>query len=270
MLLSMLLFPTFAAGSPFEDVSPDDYFFDPVIWAAEEGITTGTSATMFSPHDNCTRAQVVTFLHRSVGCPMPMPESPFSDVTGGKYYYDAVLWAAGSKITTGTTATTFSPNEPCTRAQVVTFLWRTSGCPKSASDKTPFNDVSASAYYYDAILWAVESGITTGTSATTFSPDATCTRGQIVTFLYRAAKTPTDDSPAPEIVYQYPSYTEHPGELAEFWVVVGGGTAPYTYEWQHHSKLSRFLRACDRCRRLAEAVPVTRGCHNILYVRVRL
>ena len=164
---------------------------------------------------------------------MPMPESPFSDVTGGEYYYDAVMWAAGSKITTGTTPTTFSPHEGCTRAQVVTFLWRTFGKPAPTSNNNPFTDVPASAYYYDAVLWAVEMGITTGTTATTFSPEATCTRGQIVTFLYRAAHTPVDDSPAPEIVYQYPSYTEYPGELAEFWVVVGGGTEPYTYEWEY-------------------------------------
>lgn len=219
--------------APFEDICGTDYYFDPILWAVDEGITTGTTPTTFSPEDTCTRAQVVTFLHRSVGCPMPMPESPFSDVTGGEYYYDAVLWAAGSKITTGTTPTTFSPHEGCTRGQVVTFLWRTFGKPAPTSNNNPFTDVPASAYYYDAVLWAVEMGITTGTTTTTFSPEATCTRGQIVTFLYRAAHTPVDDSPAPEIVYQYPSYMEYPGELAEFWVVVGGGTEPYTYEWQY-------------------------------------
>ena len=173
--------------APFDDICGTDYYFEPIRWAVKEGITTGTSDTTFSPNATCTRAQVVTFLHRSIGCPMPMPESPFSDVVGGEYFYDAVLWAAGSKITTGTSATTFSPDLGCTRAQVVTFLWRLFGRPTPTSGNNPFTDIDASAYYYDAVLWAVEEGITDGTSATTFSPDATCTRGQIVTFLYRAA-----------------------------------------------------------------------------------
>lgn len=173
--------------APFDDICSTDYYFEPIDWAVDEGITTGTSETTFSPNDECTRAQVVTFLHRSIGCPMPMPESPFVDVTGGEYYYDAVLWAAGSKITTGTSANTFSPNASCTRAQVVTFLWRLFGCPTPTSGSNPFKDIDSSAYYYNAVLWAVEEGITDGTSLTTFSPDATCTRGQIVTFLYRAA-----------------------------------------------------------------------------------
>ena len=98
---------------------------------------------------------------------------------------------------------------------------------------SPFGDVSPEDYFFDPVIWAVDEGITTGTSATTFSPNATCTRGQIVTFLYRFTLPTPDEGPAPEIVYQYPSYTEHPGEDATFYVVVGGGTAPYTYEWQY-------------------------------------
>ena len=171
--------------APFDDICGTDYYFAPVLWASKEGITTGTSATTFSPNATCTRAQVVTFLHRSLGCPMPMPGNPFSDVKESDYFHEAVLWAAGSKITTGTSEATFSPDAPCTRAQVVTFVWRASGCPKASSGNNPFKDVSPSDYYYDAVLWAVEQGITTGTSATTFSPDSACTRGQIVTFLWR-------------------------------------------------------------------------------------
>jgi len=173
--------------APFDDICGTDYYFEPIRWAVDEGITTGTSAATFSPNATCTRAQVVTFLHRSIGCPMPMPESPFIDVTGGEYDCDAVLWAAGSTITTGTSENTFSPNDTCTRAQVVTFLWRLFGCPTPSTGSNPFTDINSSAYYYNAVLWAVENGITDGTSATTFSPDATCTRGQIVTFLWRAA-----------------------------------------------------------------------------------
>lgn len=173
--------------APFEDICGTDYFFDAVLWAVEEGITTGTSATKFSPKATCTRAQVLTFLWRSLGSPMPHSnESPFTDVTGGEYYYDAVMWAVGSGITTGTSDTTFSPKQGCTRAQVLTFIWRACGKPSPSSDYNPFTDVDPSDYYYEPILWAVEEGLTTGTSATTFSPKATCTRAQIVTFLYRS------------------------------------------------------------------------------------
>ena len=224
-------FDTLGEGNPFVDVKESDYYYEPVLWAVKNGVTTGTSPTTFSPNDPCTRAQVVTFLHRSVGCPMPMPESPFSDVTGGEYYYDAVLWAAGSKITTGTTATTFSPHDPCTRAQVVTFLWRTCGEPAPTSNNNPFTDVSASAYYYDAVLWAVEQGITTGTSATTFSPEETCIRGQIVTFLYRYFYMMVRESDLMVISQPETHLMQSPQETIEFRVEVKGGTGPYTYGW---------------------------------------
>jgi uncharacterized repeat protein (TIGR02543 family) len=110
----------------------------------------------------------------------------FVDVFASDYYYDAVLWAVENGITNGTSATTFSPDAVCTRAQVVTFLWRAAGSPEPVSTVMPFTDVAADAYYYKAVLWAVENGITNGTGANTFSPDADCTRGQIVTFLWRS------------------------------------------------------------------------------------
>lgn len=116
--------------------------------------------------------------------------SQFTDVKVDAYYYEAVLWAVGQGITVGTSPTTFSPNNPCTRAQAVTFLWRAAGSPKPASNVNPFTDVKAGQYYTDAVLWAVEKGITSGTSATTFSPNVTCSRAQIVTFQYRAAGSP--------------------------------------------------------------------------------
>ena len=116
--------------------------------------------------------------------------NPFTDVKSGDYYYDAVLWAVGNGITNGTSATTFSPDLACTRGQVVTFLWRTAGCPAPKSTATAFTDVAKGSYYYDAVLWAVENGITNGTSATTFSPDMICTRAQIVTFLWRSQGMP--------------------------------------------------------------------------------
>ena len=171
--------------NPFVDVADDAYYFDAVLWAAEEGITGGTSATTFSPNVTCTRAQAVTFLWRAAGSPAPKSsEMPFTDVASDAYYHDAVLWAVENGITKGTSDTTFSPNADCTRAQIVTFLWRSQGSPV-ADAVNPFTDVAADAYYNSAVLWAVENGITAGTTATTFSPNADCTRAQIVTFLFR-------------------------------------------------------------------------------------
>jgi len=123
--------------------------------------------------------------------------SPFTDVADDAYYADAVIWAVGKGITSGTTTTTFSPNNPCTRAQAVTFLWRAAGSPAPKGSVNPFTDVKADAYYYDAVLWAVEQGITKGTSDTTFTPNATCTRAQIVTFLWRSQKSPAADGVNP-------------------------------------------------------------------------
>lgn len=120
------------------------------------------------------------------------PESTvFTDMSTSAYYYDAVMWAVENGVTNGTSATTFSPDLACTRAQMVTFLWRAAGSPEPASTTNPFTDVSSSAYYYDAVMWAVENDVTNGTSKTTFSPDITVTRGQTVTFLYRNAGSPT-------------------------------------------------------------------------------
>ena len=124
-------------------------------------------------------------------------ESPFTDVPKGSYYEEAVNWAVAQGITAGTTATTFSPNNPCTRAQAVTFLWRAAGSPAPQSHAMPFTDVAEGSYYHDAVLWAVENGITKGTSDTAFSPNATCTRAQIVTFLWRSQKSPASGSVNP-------------------------------------------------------------------------
>lgn len=175
------------SAQTFVDVPENAYYAPAVNWAVEKGVTEGTSATTFSPDAACTRAQIVTFLYRAAGSPaVKSTVNPFTDVTASDYYYNAVLWAVENGITTGTSETTFSPNESCTRAQCVTFLYRAVG--SAATAKASFTDVSADAYYAPAVDWAVEKGVTTGTSATTFSPDAACTRAQIVTFLYRAAQ----------------------------------------------------------------------------------
>ena len=167
----------------FTDVSASAYYADAVAWAVSQGITTGTSATTFSPDASCTRGQIVTFLWRAAGSPSPKGTSSFADVPAESYYAQAVAWAVENGITNGTGEGTFSPDTPCDRSQSVTFLFRALG-GKTAGDAA-FSDVPAGSYYASAVAWAAEQGITTGTSSTTFSPNDTCTRGQIVTFLYR-------------------------------------------------------------------------------------
>ena len=134
-----------------------------------------------------------TVFNKSINYPMGiyLYTSAFSDVSTKAYYSDPVQWALMNDITSGTSENTFSPDDSCTRTQAVTFLWRAAGSPKPISTNNPFTDVKAGTYYYDAVLWAVEQGITSGTTSTTFSPDAVCDRGQIVTFLYRANGSPT-------------------------------------------------------------------------------
>ena len=183
---------TKANGNPqtgvFVDVATGSYYEDAVDWAVENGITKGTDDSHFSPDGICTRAQAVTFLWRAAGSPKPEPcAMPFTDVPVGSYYYDAVLWAVENGITKGTSDTTFSPNMTCTRAQIVAFLWRSEKSP-AAGIANPFADVKSTAYYADAVLWAVKENITKGTTSTTFSPNADCTRAQIVTFLWRCKK----------------------------------------------------------------------------------
>ncbi|MBR6825233.1 MAG: S-layer homology domain-containing protein [Oscillospiraceae bacterium] len=123
-----------------------------------------------------------------------LPDNPFEDVKEENYFYTPVLWAVGKEITNGTTPTTFSPDKACTRGQVVTFLWRAAGSPEPEGTENPFADVAADAYYYKAVLWAVEQGITNGLNATTFGPDKTCTRGQVATFLWRAQDKPAAEN----------------------------------------------------------------------------
>lgn len=173
----------------FIDVKTTDYFYDSVKWAVNKGVTTGTSSTTFSPYNPCKRAEIVTFLWRAAGSPEPTTtRNPFRDVNAVTHssYYKAILWASQKGIAAGTSTTTFSPNQVCTRAQIVTFLYRYAGKP-SGYYSNPFKDVSATneASYYNAILWASGKGITTGSSPTTFSPYASCNRAEAVTFLYR-------------------------------------------------------------------------------------
>lgn len=172
------------AATSFADVPANAYFADAVKWAVDKGVTNGLSDTMFGPYASCTRAQIVTFLWRAAGSPEPKTASSFTDVPVSTYYAKAVAWAVENGITNGMTETTFAPNAACTRGQSVTFLHRALG--KKVESSASFTDVKSDAFYADAINWAVANNVTNGTSATTFSPYASCTRAQIVTFLYRA------------------------------------------------------------------------------------
>ena len=170
----------------FADVPADAYYADAVAWAVKEGITTGTGTNTFSPDLSCTRAQMVTFLWRANGSPVVNYAMSFTDVPADAYYAEAIRWAVSEGITTGTTATTFSPNAMLNRGQTVTFLWRANGSP--AVSGSNFGDVASDVYYANAVAWAVSEDITSGTGGNNFSPAAPCTRSQIVTFMYRDAK----------------------------------------------------------------------------------
>lgn len=177
--------------NPFVDVIEGKYYYGPVLWAYyhEPRITSGLDATHFGPDATCTRAQIMTFLWHAKNDPTPMNlTNPFTDVEPGKYYEKPILWAYYNtpRVTGGTTTSTFGINDPCLREQVVAFLWKAAGAPEPETINNPFTDVIEGKYYFKAVLWAVENGITKGVSATTFGVGQTCTRAQIVTFLYAA------------------------------------------------------------------------------------
>lgn len=168
----------------FADVKQGDYFYDAVQWAVENGITNGVSDTLFNSDADCTRAQAVTFLWRAAGAPEPENADSFIDVLKDSYYAKAAAWAVENGIASGVSATEFAPDAICTRAQIVTFLWRAEKAP-AVDAESAFTDVESDAYYADAVQWALKNGVTKGTSASAFNPDASCTRAQIVTFLWR-------------------------------------------------------------------------------------
>ena len=175
--------------NPFSDVTEGSFYYSSVLWALSHipQVTNGVDETHFSPDATCTRAQVVTFLWRAKGCPAASAsERTFKDVSDG-YYSAAVAWAVEAGVTEGLDSSHFGPEHFCTRAQVVTFLWRAAGCPKPADAGNPFEDIGSS-YYAEAVAWAVETGVTKGKDEAHFAPDATCTRAEVVTFLSRAAE----------------------------------------------------------------------------------
>ena len=168
----------------FADVSAEEYYYEAVKWASENGVTGGIGENLFGAKLPCTRAQIVTFQWRAAGSPEPKGMSGFVDVSADAYYAKAVAWAVEQGIVSGTSATTFSPDAVCTRAQSVAFLYRAFG--EKVNKAAGFSDVSADAYYADAVAWAVENGVASGIGGGLFAPDQDCARGQIVAFLYRA------------------------------------------------------------------------------------
>ena len=233
LILCLLLGTTaLAAENPFHDVNSSDYFYEPVLWAVENGVTAGVTPTSFAPNAPCTRGQTVAFLWRALGKPTPQKtENPFTDVAASAYYYTPVLWAVEKGVTYGISATQFGPEATVTRSQVVTFLWRAAGSPAAATSTNPFTDVRASEYYYKAVLWAAEKSITAGVTPTSFAPNAPCTRAQIVSFLHRYITKVVSPAPLPLTIVQQPqSSTVAPGEIFQsMHISVSGGKAPYVY-----------------------------------------
>ena len=192
LALAMLTVPAAA----FADVEEGLYYTEAVAWAVEAGITTGTTSATFSPEATCTRGQILTFLWRAADAPDPEEETenPFADVAESAHYYKPVLWALEEGILEP--AERLDPGAPCTRGETMLYLWRLAGSPRTAP--ASFSDVDASAPYAPAVGWAVNNGVTEGTTETTFHPEGTCTRGQIVTFLYRDLAREQDGEPVPE------------------------------------------------------------------------
>lgn len=168
----------------FDDVAEDAWYHDSVYWAAGEGVAQGKDEHIFAPEDISSRGELITFLWRAAGKPESTIANPYTDVSESDECYQAVLWATEQGITVGTAEGEFSPHAAVTRAQMVVFIYRAEQA-EPVDVENPFTDVEADAYYYDAVLWAVDKGVTVGTSATTFSPNMACTRAHAVTFLHR-------------------------------------------------------------------------------------
>ena len=212
-LAAFFLALTLLTGSAaaFSDGDEGLYYAAPIAWAVERGITTGTSEDTFSPDALCTQGQILTFLWRAAGSPLAEGEPPAGLPDLNPDFQKALIWALDAGIldgSAGSPAASFDPAAPCSRGTAMRFLWRYSGSP-AASAPGAFTDVPPAAGYAQAVAWAVESGITSGTSDTTFSPDEPCTRGQIAAFLYRCvnetgetavriSEDPVPQSPAPE------------------------------------------------------------------------
>ncbi len=199
IVCSCMAASVFAAPESFRDVASDAYYHEAVLWAVQQGITAGVGENKFGPNNPCTRDQIMTMLWRAAGSPgHQTAESAFTDVSQGDYFYDAVLWAVENGVTAGVGNNKFGPSNPCTRAQIVTFLWKARGSQEPTNTANQFTDVASDAYYAKAVAWAVENKVTSGVGNNHFGPDETCTRAQIVTFLWKADQiTPATPEPEP-------------------------------------------------------------------------
>ena len=189
----------FAADNLFTDVKASDWYYGSVLWAKEQGITSGKGDAVFAPNEGCTRAQVVTFLWAANGRPLPLRKcNPFTDVSLDAWYATAVLWAVEKGITSGISETAFGPNETCTRAQIVTFLWAAKGKPPVMRTGS-FLDVADTDWFANPVNWAVSKNITSGIGNGKFGPNDTCTRAQVVTFLSKVYGKNTGHIPLPSL-----------------------------------------------------------------------
>ncbi len=196
IVCSCMAASVFAAPESFRDVASDAYYHEAVLWAVQQGITAGVGENKFGPNNPCTRDQIMTMLWRAAGSPgHQTAESAFTDVSQGDYFYDAVLWAVENGVTAGVGNNKFGPSNPCTRAQIVTFLWKARGSQEPTNTANQFTDVASDAYYAKAVAWAVENKVTSGVGNNHFGPDETCTRAQIVTFLWKADQITPSENP---------------------------------------------------------------------------
>ncbi len=198
LVCGCMVLPASATPGNFNDVAADAYYHDAVEWAIQSGITAGVGNNNFGSNNPCTRGQVMTMLWRAAGSPdHASAASPFSDVTPDDYYYHAVLWAVENGITAGVGNNRFGSGNPCTRAQIVTFLWKSSGSPEPANASGQFSDVPSDAYYAKPVAWAVENGVTSGVGNNQFGSSQTCIRAQIVTFLWKEDQITPPVAPEP-------------------------------------------------------------------------
>lgn len=199
LFLSLLIVPSYAVGT-FTDVADDAYYVDAVTWAVQNNVAAGTGDNKFSPDQTCTKAQIISFIWRAYGSEeagdtRAVNDNPFPDLDGTEYYFEAAKWACTHGLVVGGAA--FNGDEPCKRSTVMWYMWKAAGEPEPAT-QTTFTDLIPALHDVNAISWAVENKIAYGTSDTTFSPDTTCTRAQIISFLYRNLVKPVEQQKSAE------------------------------------------------------------------------
>lgn len=182
--LMRIIRPNYKTNNPFTDVTTNDFFFTPVMWALNNNVTGGTDATHFSPNKTVMRVDAIVFLWAAMGRPEHhVTNSPFVDVKKKDWYYNAVMWAVENKIVGGTDPNHFSPSQTCSRSEILQFLYAAKGKPAHHIEN-PYSDVKTSKWYYDSAIWAYENGLERGENGK-FNASTPCTRAYVVTYLYR-------------------------------------------------------------------------------------